>query len=281
MIYKSKHIEQAIAKSCARTDVRLAAYGLGSFGKYDFRVEEYDFVIVFADGSDFEQQQIAKELESNLSWGRVVLRLASHFVPRSYQHDLTLHGAFYSQAELNDRTPRILSAFQDYKLLFGDSTIVPEVMDVEPFTDLLVGRWSTSHALQILLAGGWSVPMWCFDQPIPYRKEIWFDLEQEEVFAEFVWYFASKLTANALDDAKRNGINVEDDDVRAVVEQIQSLIGQLRKRVSSRNLVRNMSELGVSWIVLFQDYLLRCIAELRKIDQASYSERKSFVTSGV
>ncbi len=265
MIFTRSVIENAISTACQAIDSPGAAFAIGSFAEYKNEIEEFDFVVVLPEASRQKFSDFAsyfgKEFVNNSAV--VAIQLASHFVPRSYSHRLTLHGAFYTDSELLNRRPRLLAALNDETRIWGDQIFVPKVV-ASPihYLDLVFGRWGLIHALNILKQGACSVPMWNLQANPPVIQPITFHLTDPCVLIEYVWYFASKLTSNLLEDLYAARSACSSAMMEKQLENLRPLVISARNQI----LVDDQSKVMIcweNWATAFQSLVEAAIAEDR------------------
>lgn len=268
-------IESAIVDACRGVATEGAAFAIGSYSSAPVAVEEFDFVVVLPESKRALFPSLARRLADNFvaRAGDVAVRLATHFVPRSYEHELTLHGAFYTHRDLVERRPRILSALNDDTRIWGDQSFVPrEAGPRTPYLDLIFGRWGLLHALTILHDGGWTVPMWNCRREPPIMEEVGYRLSVPCVFPEFVWYFASKLTANALSDIHRCESSCSPLNVQEALERIRHVILATRNRTTPPVSHAAVMRLWRAWVCYFEGLLAAAMAEDRnRLHAASHA----------
>jgi len=264
MIPSQVTLEGAIIDACREIAPECSAFAIGSYLDESVAVEEFDFVLVLPDSSNTLVLPLVRRLADNFAVcvDDAAIRFAAHFVPRSYAHEITLHGAFYKQCELLERRPRLMSALNDETRIWGHESWSPkEAYGRIPFLDLIFGKWSLVHALTILHTGGWAVPMWTFRSEPPIVQEIEFRLSEPFVLHEFVWYFASKLTANALADIAECGVLCSPSAVKEALQQIQYVILATRNRTIPAASDSDVMNLWSIWVGHFQRLLETAMTE--------------------
>lgn len=283
MILSRTTIEEAVADACREAGSVGAAFAIGSYSTTQVAVEEFDFVVVLPEASRPLFPLLAGRLAHNFATyaSDVALRLASHFVPRSYNHELTLHGAFYTDRDLTDRRPRLTSVLNERTRFWGDSSFVPkDVAPQAPYLDLVFGRWGLVNALIIMKEGGWTVPMWSFHRDPPVVEEVEYRLSDANVLIEVIWYFASKLTASVVTDLRDCGSSCTATLVVKELERIRPTILAARRKALSADIEAGAMSLWNDWVASFQALLEAAIAEERSNLQAAAQVNSSSLVSG-
>lgn len=172
-----------------------AVLQVGSFPEPDVHFQECDIVVLSETDAGLERAlRIIHSVGVNLG---ARTQLITAFAPRSYSHRLTLHVASYTLAALRRQRPRLALDLPSALPLYGDLLFAASLVDTSwRCGDLLWERWGVLHALEILGAGELTVPRHHFQNGKLVVSPYCLELTRPEVFAETLWYFASKLTSN-------------------------------------------------------------------------------------